>query len=152
MAGEGIYDASRTCGRLRIEGFACGFYRVRDFMDKQGLQSIHRKRHKRSLKHSRKARGDGYANLTKDIQIHTPFQVLSSEIRYIQQAKTSTICVRLKTWRAGLSWQRTCLTIWKQSWSSKRFRRLYDAGIPRWAAFFTVIAEVITHQKPWWTC
>jgi putative transposase len=84
MAGEWTYGASRICGRLRTEGFSCSFYKVREFMDLQGLSSIHRKKCRRSLTDSQKARGDGYANLTKNLQIDAPFQVFSSDISYIR--------------------------------------------------------------------
>jgi len=84
MAGEWTYGASRICGRLRTEGFSCSFYKVRDSMEMQGLRSIHRKKRRRSLTGSRKARGDGYANLTRSLQIDAPFQVLSSDISYIR--------------------------------------------------------------------
>jgi putative transposase len=102
MAGEGTYGASRICGRLRTEGFACSFYRVRDFMDMQGLRSIHRKRRQRSLTDSRKARGDGYANLTKDLQIDTPFQVLSSDISYIRTGEGFDYLCQVKDVKSGI--------------------------------------------------
>jgi len=66
-------------------------------MDTQGLRSIHRKRRQRSLTDSRKARGDGYANLTRDIQIDTPFQVLSSDISYIRTGEGFDYLCQIKT-------------------------------------------------------
>ena len=53
-------------------------------MEKLGLRSIHCQRRQRSLTDSRKARGDDYENLLKDLEITEPFQVLSSDISYIR--------------------------------------------------------------------
>jgi len=57
---------------------------VKRIMDQQGLKSCHIRRRQRSLTDSRKSRGAGYENLTRDIQIDQPFQVLSSDISYIR--------------------------------------------------------------------
>jgi hypothetical protein len=60
-------------------------------MDLQGLaRSIAKFR--RSLTDSRKARGDGYANLTRKLRIDAPFQVLSSDISYIRTDGGDYLC------------------------------------------------------------
>ena len=102
MAGEWTYGASRICGRLRTEGFSCSFYKVRDSMDMQGLRSIHRKKRRRSLTDSRKARGDGYANLTRTLQIDAPFQVLSSDISYIRTDEGFDYLCQIKDVKSGI--------------------------------------------------
>lgn len=102
MAGEWTYGASRICGRLRTEGFSCSFYKVRDFMDMQGLRSIHRKKCRRSLTDSRKARGDGYTNLTRNLRIDTPFQVLSSDISYIRTGEGFDYLCQIKDVKSGI--------------------------------------------------
>lgn len=53
-------------------------------MDEEGLKSSHCRRRQRSLTDSRKARSDEYKNLTRDIEITKPFQVLSSDISYVR--------------------------------------------------------------------
>lgn len=53
-------------------------------MEEIGLESIHRRRRQRSLTGSRKAHGNGYPNLTKDLEIKETFQVLSSDISYMR--------------------------------------------------------------------
>ena len=102
IAGERTYGASRICGRLRTEGFSCSFCKVRDSMDMQGLHSIHRKKRRRSLTDSRKARGDGYANLTRTLQIDAPFQVLSSDISYIRTGEGFDYLCQIKDVKSGI--------------------------------------------------
>ena len=53
-------------------------------MNQEGLKSIHCRRKQRSLTDNRKARGNEYKNLTKNLIIDRPFQVLSSDIVYIR--------------------------------------------------------------------
>jgi putative transposase len=102
LSGEWAYGASRVYGRLRTEGFPCSYYKVRDFLDMQGLRSIHNKRRQRSLTNSRKARGDGYVNLTKDLRIDTPFQVLSSDISYIRTGEGFDYLCQIKDVKSGI--------------------------------------------------
>ncbi len=52
-------------------------------MDDMGFHSIHKRRRQSSLTDSRRARGDEYVNLVKDLEITEPFQVVSSDISYI---------------------------------------------------------------------
>ncbi len=104
MAGEWTYDASRICGRLRTEGFSCSFYKVRDFMDMQGLRSIHRKKRRRLLTDNRKARGDGYANLiTRDLRTDAPFQVRSSDVSYIRINEEFDYRCQIKDVKSGIA-------------------------------------------------
>jgi len=74
----------RICGELRKCGKTAS-YRcvscVKGFMDGMGLQSIiYKRRRQKSLTDSRKARGDEYVNIVKDLEITGPFQAVSSEI------------------------------------------------------------------------
>lgn len=82
--GEGTYGVDRICGVLRRDGQPASYNVVKRIMEQENLKSCHRTRRQRSLTDSRKARGDEYKNLTKDIEIIAPFQVLSSDISYIR--------------------------------------------------------------------
>jgi len=82
--GEGTYGVDRICGVLRRDGQPASYHVVQRIMEQESLKSCHRTRRQRSLTDSRKARGDEYKNLTKDIEITVPFQVLSSDISYIR--------------------------------------------------------------------
>lgn len=82
--GKGHYGAERICGVIRMSGGHASFEKVQDILKKHHLSSSHTRRRQRSLTDSRKARGDGYQNLTKDLEITMPFQVLSSDISYIR--------------------------------------------------------------------
>ena len=82
--GRGTYGVDRICGLLRKDGYKASYGRVKHLMEEMGLISIHRKRRQRSLTDSRKSRGDEYINLTKDLEITEPFQVISSDISYIR--------------------------------------------------------------------
>ncbi len=68
----------------------------------KGLRSIHRKKCRRSLTDSRKARGDGYANLTRTLRIDAPFQVLSRDISYIRTGEGSTYLCQIKDVKSGI--------------------------------------------------
>lgn len=81
---RGTYGVDRICGLLRKNGYKASYDRVKHLMDEMGLKSIHCRRRQRSLTDSRKARGEGYPNLTKDLDITKPFQVVSSDISYIR--------------------------------------------------------------------
>ena len=81
---EGTYGVDRICGLLRNTGIKASYPRVKRHMEAMGLKSIHRKRRQRSLTNSKKSRGEGFPNLVKDLEIRTPFQVLSSDISYIR--------------------------------------------------------------------
>jgi len=78
------YGVDKICALLRKAGHKASYKRVKSLMEGMGLVSIHRKRKQRSLTDSRKSRGEGYANLTKDLEITKPFQVVSSDISYIR--------------------------------------------------------------------
>ncbi len=71
-------------------------------MEMQGLRSIHRKKRRRSLTDSRKARGDGYANLTRNLRIDAPFQVLSSDISYIRTGEGFDYLCQIKDVKSGI--------------------------------------------------
>jgi putative transposase len=78
------YGVDRICGLLRKAGYKASYGRIKRYMEEMGLVSIHRRRRQRSLTDSRKARGEGYPNLVRDIKIAEPFQVISSDISYIR--------------------------------------------------------------------
>jgi putative transposase len=78
------YGVDRICGELRKRGKTASYHRVKGFMDDMGLHSIHKRRRQKSLTDSRKARGDEYVNLVKDLEITEPFQAVSSDISYIR--------------------------------------------------------------------
>lgn len=82
--GEGTYGAERICGCMRRDGYKASYEVVKRIMAEEGLKSCHRLRRQRSLTDSRKARSDAYQNLTRDLDITRPFQVLSSDISYIR--------------------------------------------------------------------
>ena len=81
---NGTYGVDRICGELRKRGKIASYHRVKRFMDDMGLHSIHKRRRQRTLTDSRRARGDEYVNLVKDLEITEPFQVVSSDISYIR--------------------------------------------------------------------
>ena len=80
--GRGTYGAERICGVVRLRGRSASFGKVKRIMRERSLRSVHVKRVK-SLTDSRKARGDGYANLLQGQKITRPFEALSSDISYI---------------------------------------------------------------------
>lgn len=82
--GRGTYGVDRICGLLRKNGYKASYGCIKRLMDEMWLVSIHRRRRQRSLTDSRKARGNGYSNLTKGLEITEPFQVISSDISYIR--------------------------------------------------------------------
>ena len=82
--GKGTYGVERICGCMRRDGMSASHAAVKRIFDQEGLKSIHCRRRQRSLTDSRKSRGDEYKNLTKDLEIRRPFQVLSSDISYIR--------------------------------------------------------------------
>ncbi len=78
------YRVDKICALLRKAQHKASYKRVKSVIEGMGLVSIHRKRRQRSLTDSRKSRGEGYANLTKGLEITKPFQVVSSDITYIR--------------------------------------------------------------------
>ena len=82
--GKGTYGAERICGCMRRDGLKASFDVVKRIMDQEGLKSSHCRRRQRSLTDSRKARSDQYKNLTRDLKISKPFQIISSDISYIR--------------------------------------------------------------------
>ena len=82
--GEGHYGAARIAGIIRRDGGSIATYKVVDIMKKYNLSCSHHKRRQKSLTDSRKSRDDSYKNLTQDIIINKPMQVLSSDITYIR--------------------------------------------------------------------
>jgi putative transposase len=82
--GQGVYGVDRICGILRRDGDSASYPVVKRIMSQVGLKSCHCRRRQRSLTDSRKSRGDEYRNLTKELEITGPFQVLSSDISYIR--------------------------------------------------------------------
>lgn len=81
---NGTYGAERICGVLRSKGQSASYPVVKRIMDQEGLKSVHVRRRQRSLTDSRKARDDRYKNLTLDLDINSPFQVVTSDISYVR--------------------------------------------------------------------
>ena len=100
--GQGTYGVDRVCGELRKRNQKASYQRVKHFMLELGLHSIHKRRRQRSLTDSRKARGDEYRNLTRDIAITEPFQVISSDISYIRTAEGFEYLCQIKDVVSGL--------------------------------------------------
>ena len=98
----GSYGVERICAELRKKGFTASFYRVRENMAEQGLKSIHLRRRQRSLTNSSRARGEGYPNLVRDLEITEPFQVLSSDISYIRTKEGFEYLCQIKDVASGL--------------------------------------------------
>ena len=82
--GQGAYGASRICGCIRRDKQSTSYPVVKRIMTEENLKSSHCRRRQRSLTDSRKARSDEYKNLTENLEITRPFQVLSSDISYIR--------------------------------------------------------------------
>jgi len=82
--GQGTYGTDRICGCMRRDGYQASYPVIKRIMTEEGLKSSHCRRRQRCLTDSRKARSDAYKNLTKDLEITYPFQVLSSDISYIR--------------------------------------------------------------------
>lgn len=78
------YSPERMCGLLRTHGYRSSYRKVQRIMNEEKLISIHCRRSSRSLTNSRKSRGEDFANLTKGMEIASPFQVISSDISYIR--------------------------------------------------------------------
>jgi hypothetical protein len=55
-------------------------------------------------------RGDGYANLTRDLQTDTTFRVLASDISYMRTCEGFDYLRWIKDVKSGVSLQRSCLT------------------------------------------
>jgi putative transposase len=81
---NGTYGAERICGVLRSKGQSASYPVVKRIMEQEGLKSVHVRRRQRSLTDSRKARDDRYKNLTTNLDIDSPFQVVSSDISYVR--------------------------------------------------------------------
>jgi putative transposase len=96
------YGVDRIRGELRKRGKTASYHRVKRFMDDMGLHSIHKRRRQRSLTDSRRARGDEYVNLVKDLEITEPFQVVSSDISYIRTMKGFEYLCTVKDIASGI--------------------------------------------------
>ncbi len=99
---NGTYGVDRICGELRKRGKIASYHRVKRFMDDMGLHSIHKRRRQRTLTDSRRARGDEYVNLVKDLEITEPFQVVSSDISYIRTMKGFEYLCTVKDIASGI--------------------------------------------------
>ena len=99
---NGTYGVDRICGELRKRGKIASYHRVKRFMDDMGLHSIHKRRRQRTLTDSRRARGDEYVNLVKDLEITEPFQVVSRDISYIRTMKGFEYLCTVKDIASGI--------------------------------------------------
>jgi len=98
---HGTYGAERISAVLRQRGQRASFRKVKRIMQERGLRSVH-VRKVRPLTDSRKARGDGYANLLREREITQPFQALSSDISYIPTAEGYDYLCQVKDIRSGV--------------------------------------------------
>ncbi|MCK5811277.1 MAG: hypothetical protein KAG94_00120 [Clostridiales bacterium] len=80
FSGESTCGVDRVCGKMREKGYKASYNKVKRILDKNNLHSIHKKKRSRSLTDSKKARGDEYNNIVKDLEITEPFQVVTSDI------------------------------------------------------------------------
>ena len=99
--GRGTYGAERICGILRRRGRTASFRKVKRMMEERGLRSVHVKKVK-PLTDSRKARGDGYANLLRGREITRPFEALSSDISYIPTGEGFDYLCQIKDIATGV--------------------------------------------------
>ena len=107
--GEGTYGVDRICGILRRDGEPASYPVIKRIMCQEGLKSCYRRRRQRSLTDSRKARGDEYKNLTKDLVIDKPFQVLifiAVILVISERAKVSIISARFEMYLQIRFWLR----------------------------------------------
>ncbi|MDR1471432.1 MAG: IS3 family transposase, partial [Synergistaceae bacterium] len=98
----GTYGPDRIAGVMRVRGRKASSRKVRSRMEREGLRSVHRKMRSRSLTDSRESRGDGFANLTKSLEITSPFQVLSSDISYIRTDEGFEYMCQIKDVKSGV--------------------------------------------------
>jgi len=98
---RGTYGAERISAVLRQRGQRASFQKVQRIMRERGLRSVH-VRKVRPLTDSRKARGDGYPNLLRELAITQPFQALSSDISYIPTDEGYDYVCQIKDIRSGV--------------------------------------------------
>jgi putative transposase len=100
--GEGTYGPERISGIMRKRGHKASFQKVSAYMEHYGLRSIHRRRRSHSLTDSSKSRGEGFPNLTKGLEIISPFQVLTSDISYIRTGEGIEYLCQVKDVKSGV--------------------------------------------------
>jgi putative transposase len=98
---HGTYGAERISAVLRHRGLRASFSKVKRIMERRGLRSVHARK-VRPLTDSRKARGEGYANLLREEAITQPFQALSSDISYIPTDEGFDYVCQIKDIKAGI--------------------------------------------------
>lgn len=80
----GTYGPERVVGILRQHGEKASRIVVRRDMAEMGLSSIHNRHRSRSLTDSRKARGDGYRNLMREVERGSLYETVCSDITYLK--------------------------------------------------------------------
>ena len=83
----GTYGPGRVCGVLRKRGYTASYRHISEMMTEMGFESVHNRHKTRSLTDSRKARGEGYANLVKDQRFDKPRQAVCSDITYLKSGE-----------------------------------------------------------------
>jgi putative transposase len=83
----GTYGPDRVCGVLRRSGQKASYRKVSGYMAGMGLRSIHNRHRTRSMTDSRKARGEGYANLINGLVLDKPGQAVCSDITYLKSGE-----------------------------------------------------------------
>ena len=86
---RGTYGVDRICGKLRQLGYNASYGKVKRLMEEMGLKSIHNKTAATQSDRQPESPRRGISDLVKDIEITTPFQVVSSDISYIRTGATS---------------------------------------------------------------
>jgi putative transposase len=97
------YGPDRIAGLMRRMGIRTSRATVQKSMGRSGLKSVHCKHKARSLTNSVKSRGDGFANLTKDMKATAPFQVLTSDISYIRTGEGFEYLCQIKDVASGIA-------------------------------------------------
>lgn len=83
----GTYGPDRICGILRNKGFKISYRRASRYMAEMKLSSIHNRHRTRSLTNSKKARGEGYANLVRGKSFEAAYQAVCSDITYLKSGE-----------------------------------------------------------------
>lgn len=82
---RGTYGADRITAELRRKGVHLGRKRCAEYMADLNLGSCHNRHRSKSLTNSKKARGDGYANILRDQEFPiAPRMGIASDITYLR--------------------------------------------------------------------
>ena len=99
---QGTYGAERICGALRNLKWKASFLKVSRIMKKRHLQSVHPPRKQHAITNSRTARDEECPNLVKKVKITKPFQVITSDISYLQTTEGRMYICKIKDVVSGM--------------------------------------------------